>query len=89
MSTSNKSNSNKNKFSFTYSPSQQDVDAYIKFKSGELKQRAYMKDYRSLHHIDGLSDNSILVYEAIRNLMSVYCSQQKFKENYINNKKSL
>lgn len=72
----------RNKNTFTYSPSQQDVDAYIKFKSGESKQKAYMKDYKALHHIEGLSDNSILVYEAIRNLVGMYVLQQKYKESY-------
>ena len=72
----------KNKHAFTYSPSQQDVDAYIKFKNGESKQKTYMKDYKALHHIDGLSDNSILVYEAIRNLVGMYVLQQKYKESY-------
>ena len=72
----------KKKFSFTYSPSQADVDAYIKFKSGESKQKSYMKDYKALHHIDDLSDNSILVYEAIRNLVGMYVLQQKYKESY-------
>ena len=76
MSTSNK------KHTFTYSPSQADVDAYIKFKSGENKQKSYMKDYKALHHIDGLSDNSILVYEAIRNLVGMYVLQQKYKESF-------
>lgn len=78
MSTSNK----KNKNTFIYSPSQQDVDAYIKFKSGESKQKSYMKDYKALHHIEGLSDNSILVYEAIRNLVGMYVLQQKYRESY-------
>lgn len=41
-----------------------------------------MKDYKALHHIDGLSDNSILVYEAIRNLVGMYVLQQKYKESY-------
>lgn len=58
------------------------MDAYIKFKSGESKQKSYMKDYKALHHIDGLSDNSILVYEAIRNLVGMYVLQQKYKESY-------
>ena len=71
-----------NKHTFTYSPSQADVDAYIKFKSGESKQKSYMKDYKALHHIDGLSDNSILVYEAIRNLVGMYVLQQKYRESY-------
>ena len=84
MSTSN----NKNKNTFTYSPSQADVDAYIKFKSGESKQKSYMKDYKALHHIDGLSDNSILVYEAIRNLVGMYVLQQKYKESYKKQKMS-
>ena len=81
MSTSNKINAFK-KHTFVYSPSQQDVDAYIKFKSGENKQRTYMKDYKALHHIDGLSDNSILVYEAIRNLVGMFVLQQKYKDSY-------
>lgn len=76
MSTSN------NKHTFIYSPSQQDVDAYIKFKSGENKQKSYMKDYKALHHIEGLSDNAILVYEAIRNLVGMYVLQQKYKESF-------
>lgn len=88
MSTSNKnknaSHTSYNKKTFTYSPSQADVDAYIKFKSGESKQKPYMKDYKSLHHIEGLSDNSILVYEAIRNLVGMYIVQQKYKESYKN-----
>ena len=58
------------------------MDAYIKFKSGETKYKAYMKDYKALHHIDGLSDNAILVYEAIRNLVGMYVLQQKYKESY-------
>ena len=41
-----------------------------------------MKDYKALHHIDGLSDNSILVYEAIRNLIGMYVLQQRYKESY-------
>ena len=80
--------STSNKKSFIYSPSQQDVDAYIKFKSGESKHKPYMKDYKALHHIEGLSDNSILVYEAIRNLVGMYIVQQKYKESYKNKKLS-
>ncbi len=77
----------RNKNTFTYSPSQQDVDAYIKFKSGENKKngsamKPYMKDYKALHHIQGLSDNAILVYEAIRNLVGMYLLQQKYRESY-------
>lgn len=41
-----------------------------------------MKDYKALHHIDGLSDNAILVYKAIRNLVGMYVLQQKYKESY-------
>ena len=41
-----------------------------------------MKDYKALHHIKGLSDNSILVYEAIRNLVGMYVLQQKYKESF-------
>ena len=41
-----------------------------------------MKDYKALHHIEGLSDNAILVYEAIRNLVGMYVLQQKYKESY-------
>lgn len=72
--------------SFTFIPTQTDVDAYLKFKSGEQKSRTYMKDYKSLHHIKDLSDTSILVYEAIRNLVGLYVLQQnaisKYKDAY-------
>ena len=41
-----------------------------------------MKDYKALHHIQGLSDNSILVYEAIRNLVGLFVLQQKYKDSF-------
>lgn len=70
-------NINPKKLLFSYSPSDSDVDAYLRFLSGNAKSKPYMKDYKALHHISGLSDNSILVYEAIRNLMGLFFVQLK------------
>lgn len=76
------------KNAFTYSPTPSDVDAYLKFKAGTLKAKPYMKNYKALHHIDGLSDNSIIIYEAIRNFMGVYVNQQKLMAAYKNNSRN-
>ena len=67
--------------SFTFLPTAQDLEAYVKNKIYDPKPRVFMKDYRALHHISGISDTSVAVYNAIRNLMSLNLAQKKFVAN--------